>query len=348
MKKQSQNLFDAFQSHQIDAFLVTKDENIFYLTGYRGAESWLLVTGNGMFYLTDGRHSLEAKSFLKKAEVVQCRKSIFDELAELALTQRVKALGFDEQCLTVSSFKNIQKAFKRKIKFVGTNALIEKIRAVKRKDELAKIKKALWFHKQCLGYLGTIIRPGRSEKQIFQLLDRHVGVHHYEFSFQPIIASGPNTCYPHARITDRKIRRGDPVLVDIGIDHEGYKSDLTRMFFLGKIPHHIRKVYDAVGEAQRLAIAKIKPGVLAKDIDSEARNFLKEKRLDVYFTHSLGHGVGLEIHETPGVSPKNSTPLKEGMVLTVEPGVYIPGQFGIRIEDMVLVTAKGHKLLSKF
>jgi Xaa-Pro aminopeptidase len=138
------------------------------------------------------------------------------------------------------------------------------------------------------------------------------------------------------------------VLVDIGIDHEGYKSDLTRMFFLGKIPHHIRQVYDVVNEAKRLAIAKIKPGVLARDIDSVARNFLKAKKLDVYFNHSLGHGVGLEIHEAPGISSRNPAPLQKGMVLTIEPGVYIPGQFGIRIEDMILVTAQGHENLSNF
>ncbi|MFA6378548.1 MAG: M24 family metallopeptidase, partial [Candidatus Omnitrophota bacterium] len=216
------------------------------------------------------------------------------------------------------------------------------------RKELAKIKKALDFHRQCLVYLKQIIQPGRSESQVFEKLERYVRAHHHQFSFPTIIASGPNSCFPHARITQRKLRRGEPVLVDMGIDVEGYKSDLTRMFFLGKIPHRVREVYDAVAQAQRFAIEKIKPGVLAKDIDAQARNFLKQQKLDSFFNHSLGHGVGLEIHEAPGISPKSSAVVKEGMVFTVEPGVYIPGQFGIRIEDMVLVTPKGHKVLSQF
>ena len=180
------------------------------------------------------------------------------------------------------------------------------------------------------------------------LFRSYVRSHHQRFSFSTIIASGVNSCFPHARITDRKLRRGDPVLVDMGIDVEGYKSDLTRMFFLGKIPHRVREVYDAVAQAKRCAIEKIRPGICAKEIDAQARNVLKQKKLDSFFNHSLGHGVGLEVHEAPGISPKSSAVIKEGMVFTVEPGVYLPGQFGIRIEDMILVTPRGAKVLSNF
>jgi Xaa-Pro aminopeptidase len=343
-----QNLRDAFRTHHIDSFLVTKDENISYLTEYASQESWLLVCKKKAFFLTDGRYSLHAKGFLKEVEVVECKKSIFDELAKLIIGQKARSLGFDDRYITVLSFQRLKQALKGKIRFVGSSGIVEETRSIKRSDELAKIKKALDFHRQCLIYLKQIIRVGRSERQVFERLERYVRDHHQQFSFPAIIASGPNASFPHARITERKFRRGDPVLVDMGIDIEGYKSDLTRMFFLGKISHHMREVYDAVAQAQRLAIAKIKPGVLAKDIDAQARNFLKQKKLDVFFNHSLGHGVGLEIHEAPGISPKSLVTIKEGMVFTVEPGVYIPDQFGIRIEDMVLVTSKGHKVLSQF
>ena len=348
MKILSQNLFDAFKTHQIDAFLVTKDENIFYLTGYRSAESWLLVTPKNVFYLTDGRHSLDARRSLKGVQVIECKKSIFDELAKIAFSQKVRFLGFDERWLTVSSFKRIKESLKGKIKLVGSSGFIENARAIKQRSEIAKIRKALQFHEKCLHYLKSIIQPCRSENQIFERLERYVRAHHQSFSFPTIIASGPNTCFPHARVTDRKLRRGEPILVDMGIENDGYKSDLTRMFFLGKISQHIRGVYDSVAQAQRIAIEKVRPGVLAKDIDNEARNFLKQKKLDTYFSHSLGHGVGLEVHEAPGISPRNPTPVKEGMVFTIEPGVYISGQFGIRVEDMILVTAKGHEILSPF
>jgi len=348
LKTPLQNLLHAFKKHQIDAFLVTKDENIFYLTGYPSEESWLLVCPKESFYLTDGRHSLHAKRFLKDIQVIECKKSIFDEMAQIVEAQGSRVVGFDERHMTVLSFKRIEQALKKTSRLLGCQDLVENIRLVKRNDELLKMTKALKFHKKCLLYLKQIIKPGRSENQVFEQLERYVRAHHVSFSFSTIIASGVNSCFPHARITDRKIRREDLVLVDMGIDVEGYKSDLTRMFFLGKIPHRMREVYDAVAHAKSLAIKKIKPGVLTKDIDAEARNFLKQKKLDRYFSHSLGHGIGLEVHEAPGISPKSSAVVQKGMVFTIEPGVYLPGQFGIRIEDMIQVTASGHKILSNF
>lgn len=348
MKTPFHNLLGAFPGHQIDAFLVTKDENIFYLTGYPSAESWLLVCKKKAFFLTDGRHSLDAKRFLKGIDVVECQRSIFDEIAQKVFQQKARRLGFDERHMTVLSFNKLRQAVRGQARLLGCQGIVEDIRVIKTKEELAKIRKALGFHQKCLRYLKEIIQPGRSENQVFERLERYVRMHHHQFSFPTIIASGSNSCFPHARITDRKIRRGEPVLVDMGIDVEGYKSDLTRMFFLGKIPHRVREVFDMVVQAQRFAIAKIKPGVLTKDVDAQARNFLKQKKLDVFFNHSLGHGIGLEIHEAPGISPKSSAVIKEGMVFTIEPGVYIPGQFGIRIEDMIQVTSSGHKMLSNF
>lgn len=348
MKDPAQKLRLAFSQHAVDAFLVTDDANMAYLTGYPCQESWLLVSRCHAFYLTDSRYSLDAKRHLKGIDVIECKKGIFDAVAELARKEKIRLLGFDERHLVVASFRKLKKALRSGPKLVGTQGVVEKLRVVKRRDEVCKMQKALCFHRKCYQYLEKIIRPGRTERQVFEKLERFVRDHHKSFSFPPIIASGPNSCLPHARISDRKIKKNEPVLVDIGIEENGYKSDLTRMFFLGKISHLVREVHDAVVKAQQLAIANIKPGVAAQDIDRHARNFLKEKKLDTYFSHSLGHGIGLEVHEAPGLSPRSPAILEEGMVFTVEPGVYIPGQFGVRVEDMVLVTRMGAKVLSSF
>jgi len=191
-----------------------------------------------------------------------------------------------------------------------------------------------------------VIKPGVSEKEVFYRLEKHVRAKDCGFSFEPIIASGVNSCSPHAKITDRKIRNNESVLVDFGIDYKGYKSDLTRMFFLGRIPKLVKEIEGIVRHAQYISINIIKAGIKVSEPDKLVRNYFQEHKLLKYFGHSLGHGVGLDIHENPRLSYKNSTILKAGMVVTVEPGIYLPNKFGIRIEDMVLVTEKGCKVLS--
>ena len=168
------------------------------------------------------------------------------------------------------------------------------------------------------------------------------------FLFNPIIASGPNSCHPHARVSDRMIRNNESVLLDFGIDINGYKSDLTRNFFLGRIAPRVSRVFDAVTRAQREAISLIKPGITTAQVDAQARKVLRKFGLAKYFSHSLGHGVGLDIHESPRLSCSSTSILEAGMVITVEPGVYIPNQFGIRVEDMVLVTQEGCEVLSGY
>jgi Xaa-Pro aminopeptidase len=224
--------------------------------------------------------------------------------------------------------------------------LVESLREVKEAKELAQIRKALRIHKQAHQFLKSVIRPKISEKDVLLKLTNFVLSKGVGFSFDPIVASGPNSCYPHAKVTNRKICSNEPVLIDMGIDVGGYKSDLTRMFFLGKISNLVRHVNDHVNEAQKRAIRKIQAGVSIAKVDFEARNYLESHKLAKYFGHALGHGVGLEIHEDPRLAQNNSAVLREGAVITVEPAVYMPNKFGIRIEDMVLVTKKGCQILS--
>ena len=326
--------------------LVIKDINISYLTDFPASESWLFITPKKIFYITDSRYILEAQEGLKGIIVKQFSKSIDDTLFELAGQNKIKRIGFDERHISHAQYKIFHQKSPKNVQWVAANGLIERLREIKEKNEIGNIKEALRIHKQALQFLKPVIKPGISEREVFYKLENFVKSRNVGFSFAPIIASGPNSCYPHAKITDRKIKNNEPVLVDFGIDYQGYKSDLTRMFFLGKIRPLVLDVEQHVRAAQQKAIQKIRADVKAKEVDHQARNYLKEKRLAKFFGHSLGHGVGLEIHENPRLSQTSTAILKEGMVVTVEPAVYIPHQFGIRIEDMILVKKKDCEVLS--
>jgi Xaa-Pro aminopeptidase len=289
---------------------------------------------------------LEARQNLKGVGIKVYRTSLADALGELVSLMKIKRIGFDDRHISLAVFKVLKKGIPSAVKLVCVPHLVEELREIKSSYEIDQIREALAIHQQTHQFVKKTIRPGITEKNLLKELENFVRSKDAAFSFPAIIASGPNSCFPHAKVTDRMIRKNETVLVDMGIDLKGYKSDLTRMVFLGKIPRFIRQVHDTVRRAQALAIQKVKPGVLARAVDAAARTYLTKNHLGKFFGHSLGHGVGLEIHEAPRISPKNLSPLKEGMIFTIEPAVYIPHQFGIRIEDMVLVTNKGFEVLS--
>ena len=340
------NFIASLPKHRVDAFLVTKDINIAYLTRFPAQESWLLVSRRGCFYITDFRYVLEARQGLKAVKIKPYTKSIYLTLAELTQTLKIKKLGFDSRHLNVAQYEALKKHCPKEIKMIAVNQAVENLREIKDSHEIEKIRQALKIHKQAFHFFKSSLKPGISERELFLKLEQFVRCQEVAFSFPPIIASGPNSCYPHAKITDRKIRSDDLVLLDMGIDVQGYKSDLTRIFFLGKIPQPIEKVNSYVREAQHKAIEKIKAGISAAELDRIARNSFKKHKLDKFFGHALGHGIGLEVHESPRLSQNNPTLLREGMIVTVEPAVYIPNKFGIRIEDMVLVKKENCEVLS--
>jgi Xaa-Pro aminopeptidase len=336
-----------FGQYPIDAYLVTQNVDITYLTKFPASESWLLCLPNKAYYITDFRYVLEARQGLKGVSLRQYTRSLYETTTSLLQKHGVKCLGIDGQHLTLAQFERLREVCPTSIEIKSLPGAVSCLRQIKQQEETDKIRAALGIHHKALRYLKTVIRPGRTEREIFLRLENFVKSRQVGFSFSPIIASGPNACFPHAKVTDRKIQNHEAVLVDFGIEVDGYKSDLTRMFFLGKISPYIREVHEAVQCAQLKAIKKIRPGLAAATVDQEARHFLKKKGLAKYFGHSLGHGVGLEIHEEPRISPKSHALLEEGMIFTVEPAVYIPNQFGIRIEDMVLVTIDGCEVISQ-
>lgn len=347
MNVRCRQLTQLLHTKNVDAFLVTKDINITYLTKFHASESWLIVTSRDVFYLTDSRYILEAQKGLKRAAVVkEYKKSMSDGLLELAALHNFKKLGFDPNHLTLAQYLTLKKKCGKRVQLVAIPFLVESLREIKDKEEIGAIRKALDIHQEALKFMKRQMKPGKSERELLEILERFVKSRNAAFSFSPIIASGPNSCFPHARITDRKIKNDDVVLLDTGILYKGYMSDLTRMFFFGRIPPFLRETYEIVRVAQRRAIAEIRANVPVAQADRAARGYLGQFKLDKFFGHALGHGVGLEIHESPRLSQTNEAVFREGMVVTVEPAVYLPGKFGIRYEDMVLVKKGKSEVIS--
>jgi Xaa-Pro aminopeptidase len=342
-----QQLFFRFPEYKVDAYLVTKSVNITYLTKFPSADSWLLIFPKKSFYVTDFRYLLDAQEGLTNIVVRPYRDSMVKEVFRIIKQMKAKSIGFDEQHVSLDVFKRLKKDCPKGVKLIPRNNAVECLREIKDGDEIRRIREAIELNLKAYQYLAGFLKPGLTENEVLFCLERYVRAKGAKFSFEPIIASGENSCFPHARVTTRRLQKDEPVLIDVGIELHGYTSDLTRMFFLGKIPPPVEKVYQIVEVAQRQAIQKIKPGISAASVDQEARNYIKKKGLARYFGHSLGHGVGLQVHEGPRISQKSPAILKEGMVFTVEPGVYIPHKFGVRIEDMVLVTRGGCEVLSR-
>jgi Xaa-Pro aminopeptidase len=264
----------------------------------------------------------------------------------LAKKLGLKKLGFESKSLSYAEFKSIKIELASGIDFISTFDLVESLREIKSKPEIARIRKAVKINIEALELARKIIKPGLTEKELAIKLENFIKAKNVDLAFDTIVASGPNSAMPHAPITNRKLKLNESVLIDIGVVFQGYRSDLTRVCFLGKIPLYFRKIYDSVRASQEAAIKKISPGKRISDIDKIARNFLNQRKLGEFFGHSLGHGVGRETHENPLVSSKNKARLRENMVFTVEPAVYLKGKFGIRIEDMVLVKRNNCEVLS--
>ena len=347
MNTRLRKLVEDFPRHKnIDALLIVDDSNIRYLTQFPASESWILVTKTKAFYITESRYVLEARQGLKGIAVKQYSHMPCAILCKLCKQYKIKRLGFDERHTSFVLWKKLKEFCPRNTKLVAATGLVESLREIKDEGEIDQIKNCLKLHFKAIDFMKKVVKPGLTERQAALQLERFVKSHGAESSFSPIIASGPNSCYPHARTTDRVIRNNEGVLLDFGIDLNGYKSDLTRNFFLGRIAPHVKQVFDALTLAQREAISLIKPNVSCSQVDAQARKVLRKFGLAKYFGHSLGHGVGLDIHEAPRLSGHSTSILEAGMVVTIEPGVYIPNQFGVRVEDMVLVTKEGHEVLS--
>lgn len=348
MKRNISLIYDKMNTAGIDSLLLSSPYNISFLTGYQSRDSFLLLSGKEKTYLTDSRYAAEAQKRLRSFTVRETKGGLAATLLELTRAFKLKKMGFEERHTNYAAYKYLKNIFKNKVALKGISSWVEELRRLKTPEELREIKKAVRITVSAFEYIKKFIEPGKKELEIAGEVERFIRYNGASAaSFEIIVAAGENSSFPHHMTSARAIRRNEPVLIDMGVEQNGFKSDLTRVFFSGKINTPGKEIYGIVREAQGRAIEKIKPGISVGEIDAAARHYITERGYGKNFLHSLGHGIGLEVHEAPVISGKNKEILKPGMVFTVEPGIYISGVFGIRIEDMVAVTGNGVEILSK-
>jgi Xaa-Pro aminopeptidase len=348
MNSRLKSIHSQLKQRGLDGLLVSSPANISYLTESLSRDAYLLVSLKENIYFSDSRYTEEVKFFLKNNAVFkECNGYVFERIAETISSLGLKSIGFEERYLPFAEFSKIKESAHGKFNLVPTHSIVEDKRQVKDAQEILKLREATRITALALKHIHQLIVPGVKEVELVAELERFIRYQGARASaFDIIVASGPNSSQPHHLSGERKLKANELVLIDFGVDYQGYKSDLTRVLFLGKISILERKVYDIVLKAQELAIKIIRPGAEMAEIDRVARDYIASQGYGACFTHNLGHGFGLEIHEAPHLSGREASAIKPGMTFTVEPGIYLPGKFGIRIEDMVLITTKGCEVIS--
>lgn len=347
-----QNRIDALvkklPKNNIDALLITKSENIFYLTSFLANKIVLVVSPKKSFVVTDFIYAEAAANFFSNFEVfVTNDKHAFPEaIAEGADKYRIKKLGVESLSLSFSGYKKIKRALKGK-KLIATENMIESMREIKEKKEILALKSALKITAETFKSVKRYLRPDLTELAVSKYIkETFIRKGADGFSFEPIVATQPSASQPHYVSGGKKLGSNKAILLDMGAELGGYNSDLTRMCLLGKISAKFAELYAILVDAQKRAIERISPGVKIRDIDFAARQHIDNKGLGKFFGHNTGHGIGLEIHERPFISYNNQASLREGMVFTVEPGIYIPGYGGLRVEETVSVTKRNCEVLT--
>jgi Xaa-Pro aminopeptidase len=339
---------------RFDALLISHLPNIRYLCGFTGSAGFLLIDDSGSQFLTDVRYDTQARQEVKGAKVVIARKPVLHELADLIVRRRKRsrrwAVGVEGDHISLSQEKRLNVVLPSGVRLRSSAPVVERMRMVKDAEELEKLRRAVHLGAILFGRALETLRPGVKETEVAAEMEyaaRRSGA--AEMSFPTIIASGARSALPHGRASAQEIRAGAFVVCDFGVILGGYCSDQTRTVWVGKssaAPKTARHAYDSVLAAQLAAISIVRPGISVAEVDAAARRVLKKAGLGRYFTHSTGHGVGLEIHEIPRVAGGQKEILRPGMVITIEPGVYFPRKWGVRIEDMVAVSESGCEVLT--
>lgn len=348
------NHFDAIRAklpaYGLDAIMLSEQYNRFYATGFpsTGTDGLALICREKCYYFTDSRYTVAAQRHVTGAEITITGKGrgYVELVNEVIEAEGIKVLGFDEAYMTVAAYESYRDKLHAQLK--GASALMRELRTVKDADEIERLTCAQRIAEKALEETLPMIKPGVTEKEVASYLVYRILANGAEdVSFDPIVVSGENGAMPHGVPSDKKIRSGEFVTIDYGALKDGYCSDTTRTFAVGEVTDEMRKVYNTVLEAQCAAIAATKAGVLASEIDLTARRIIEQAGYGEYFGHGYGHGVGVEIHEAPSVSFRNETPLPAYCATSAEPGIYLPGKFGVRIEDVVIPTEDGCINLTK-
>jgi Xaa-Pro aminopeptidase len=330
--------------NKIDCLIVTKPANVTYTTGFMGDDSWAVITKRAFYLLTDSRYTEQAEKECIGCGIIQRKDSLADALAKLFKKLKSVRTVAVEKTTSVAAFEALKKRLKLRLKAVSD--IVETVRRTKDSSEIAAIKASALIAAKALKKTVGYIKPGVSESELAGRLDFEIRKLGARNSFETIIAFGPNASRPHHQPGKRKLKKIDTVLIDFGARYKGYCSDITRSFAAGGPTRFFEKVYEAVQQAQAAAIQTVKGGVEMVKVDAAARGVISSYDLPVY-GHGTGHGFGLEIHEIPFLKAEAKGKLKAGDVITIEPGVYLPGKLGVRIEDDVLVTETGCKILTR-
>ncbi len=331
---------------KVNAIIISSPSNIIYLTKFSGfseteRECFLLITKNKNFLITDRRYSEAVEKITKNFTVIDTGVGMFlkKEAKELFKKLNLKTLGFEENDLKVIEYRSLKKI--TKLKPID----LSQIKIIKNEDEIKNIKLACEIADQAFNEVIKKIKLGITEKEISNLIESFIKEKNADISFKPIVAFGKNSSVPHHQTGESKLKKNQIILLDFGVKKNNYCSDMSRTIYFGKAPDKFIKIHNTVLLAQKRAISEIRVGVKASKIDNSARNFI----LDAGFPniiHSVGHGIGIDVHETPFISPNSKDTIQEGMVFSVEPGIYIPNYGGVRIEDLVLVRADNVELIS--
>ena len=331
-----------------ESFLVTHPPNVFYLSGFTGDACALLVKKSGAVLFTDGRFTTQAHEEVRVAKVEIVRAAPSSAAADF-LRGRGKPLvcAFEDDRITVAQLGAMRKAGGKGVRWVALRGAVEALRMEKDAGELGVMRDAAKLASRVVTEVIEMLRPGMRECEVAAEIEHRMRLGGASGpSFETIVAAGPRSALPHARPTERVLGRNELVVLDLGAILRGYCSDLTRTVYLGRAPKEIRRWYGAVVEAQAAARGVIRAGVSGGEVDAAARGVLERARLGRYFVHSTGHGLGLEVHESPRLAREQKNILPAGSVVTVEPGIYVPGRGGIRVEDDVLVLEGGSELLT--
>lgn len=338
-------LRQALLDQGVDALLITNEYNRRYMTGFTGTAGVAIVSQNDAVFITDFRYTEQAEAQITDFRIVQHKGTIFEEVGKQAALMGIKTLGFEKDALLYGLYEVYKVAVKAD--FVPLSGLIEKIRLIKTPEEINIIKVACEIADNAFTHILNFIKPGQTELDVSNELEffmRKQGA--TSSSFDIIVASGLRSALPHGVATDKMIEKGDFVTLDFGAYYNGYISDITRTIAVGQPSDKLVEMYNVVLASQLLALEKVGPGMTGIEADAVARDYLTAQGYGEAFGHSTGHGIGLEVHEGPGLSFRSETVLEPNMTVTIEPGVYLPGIGGVRIEDDILITEKGNEVLT--
>ena len=351
IKSRLQKLRQKLSEKESDAIFVSQPENRYYLSGFDGSAGYLLITAQDAVLATDFRYVEQAGRQAPEYQIFPITGDMVNWLAELLAGLNLRRLGFEAGHLSFALHRQLSETLKKlpsPPKLVPVDGLVESLRAVKEPEEIELITRAAEISDNAFKHLEEVIHTGLSEKEIAWELEKFMRENGSQtIPFDVIVASGPNCALPHARPSSRTIQSGEPILLDIGARVEGYASDLSRTLCLGAPDGTFKKVYDVVLGAQLTALAIIEKGITGGQADGLARKVIAESGYGEAFGHGLGHGVGLAAHESPRLGPGSDDPLAPGMVFTVEPGIYLPGWGGVRIEDLVVMENEKARIISK-